>query len=314
MTAAIETNKLTKWYGHRSRGIVDVDLVVETGQIFGFLGPNGAGKSTTIRLLLDLIRPTSGTARVLGLDVHRDRLAIDRRVSYVPGELSLYGDLTGRQLLTYLANLQGGIDVAYRDTLIERLELDPGKKIKSLSRGNKQKVGLVAAFMIRPEILVLDEPTSGLDPFVQLEFEHLCEEARDEGRTVFISSHQLPEVEHLCDRVGIIREGRLLAVESIAALKARALRRLEIDFAEPVTAEAFANLPGIRDLTIEDSILRCSVMGSLDALVKAAARYQVTNVRSIETSLEEIFLAYYGSGDGIAGEVSEGKEPGHAAA
>jgi ABC-2 type transport system ATP-binding protein len=314
MTAAIETNKLTKWYGHRSRGIVDVDLVVETGQIFGFLGPNGAGKSTTIRLLLDLIRPTSGTARVLGLDVHRDRLAIDRRVSYVPGELSLYGDLTGRQLLTYLANLQGGIDVAYRDTLIERLELDPGKKIKSLSRGNKQKVGLVAAFMIRPEILVLDEPTSGLDPFVQLEFEHLCEEARDEDRTVFISSHQLPEVEHLCDRVGIIREGRLLAVESIAALKARALRRLEIDFAEPVTAEAFANLPGIRDLTIEDSILRCSVMGSLDALVKAAARYQVTNVRSIETSLEEIFLAYYGSGDGIAGEVSEGKEPGHAAA
>ena len=314
MTAAIETNKLTKWYGHRSRGIVDVDLVVETGQIFGFLGPNGAGKSTTIRLLLDLIRPTSGTARVLGLDVHRDRLAIDRRVSYVPGELSLYGDMTGRQLLTYLANLQGGIDVAYRDTLIERLELDPGKKIKSLSRGNKQKVGLVAAFMIRPEMLVLDEPTSGLDPFVQLEFEHLCEEARDEGRTVFISSHQLPEVEHLCDRVGIIREGRLLAVESIAALKARALRRLEIDFAEPVTAEAFANLPGIRDLTIEDSILRCSVMGSLDALVKAAARYQVTNVRSIETSLEEIFLAYYGSGDGIAGEVSEGKEPGHAAA
>jgi ABC-2 type transport system ATP-binding protein len=314
MTAAIETNKLTKWYGHRSRGIVDVDLVVETGQIFGFLGPNGAGKSTTIRLLLDLIRPTSGTARVLGLDVHRDRLAIDRRVSYVPGELSLYGDLTGRQLLTYLANLQGGIDVAYRDTLIERLELDPGKKIKSLSRGNKQKVGLVAAFMIRPEILVLDEPTSGLDPFVQLEFEHLCEEARDEDRTVFISSHQLPEVEHLCDRVGIIREGSLLAVESIAALKARALRRLEIDFAEPVTAEAFANLPGIRDLTIEDSILRCSVMGSLDALVKAAARYQVTNVRSIETSLEEIFLAYYGSGDGIAGELSEGKEPGHAAA
>ena len=314
MTAAIETCKLTKWYGHRSRGIVDVDLVVETAQIFGFLGPNGAGKSTTIRLLLDLIRPTSGTARVLGLDVHRDRLAIDRRVSYVPGELSLYGDMTGRQLLTYLANLQGGIDVAYRDTLIERLELDPGKKIKSLSRGNKQKVGLVAAFMIRPEMLVLDEPTSGLDPFVQLEFEHLCEEARDEGRTVFISSHQLPEVEHLCDRVGIIREGRLLAVESIAALKARALRRLEIDFAEPVTAEAFANLPGIRDLTIEDSILRCSVMGSLDALVKSAARYQVTNVRSIETSLEEIFLAYYGSGDGIAGKVSEGKEPGHAAA
>jgi ABC-2 type transport system ATP-binding protein len=314
MAAAIETYKLTKWYGHHSRGIVDVDLVVETGQIFGFLGPNGAGKSTTIRLLLDLIRPTSGTALVLGLDIHHDRLAIDRRVSYVPGELSLYGDLTGGQLLTYLANLQGGIDAAYRDRLVERLELDPGKKIKSLSRGNKQKVGLVAAFMIRPELLILDEPTSGLDPFVQLEFEHLCEEARDEGRTVFISSHQLPEVEHLCDRVGIIREGRLLAVETIAALKARALRRLEIDFGEPVTAEAFANLTGIRDLTIEDSILRCSVMGSLDALVKVAARYQVINLRSVDTSLEEIFLAYYGTGDGIAADPGDGKESGHAAA
>jgi ABC-2 type transport system ATP-binding protein len=314
MAAAIETYKLTKWYGRHSRGIADVDLVVETGQIFGFLGPNGAGKSTTIRLLLDLIRPTSGTARVLGLDIRRDRLAIDRRVSYVPGELSLYGDLTGGQLLTYLANLHGGIDVAYRDRLIERLELDPGKKIKNLSRGNKQKVGLVAAFMIRPELIILDEPTSGLDPFVQLEFEHLCEEAREEGRTVFISSHQLPEVEHLCDRVGIIREGRLLAVESVAALKARALRRLEIDFGEPVTAETFANLAGIRDLTIDDNVLRCSVMGSLDALVKVAARYQVTNLRSVDTSLEEIFLAYYGTGDGMAAGPADGKEPGHAAA
>jgi ABC-2 type transport system ATP-binding protein len=304
MTAAIETHKLTKWYGHRSRGILDVDLVVETGQIFGFLGPNGAGKSTMIRLLLDLIRPTNGSAQVLGFDVHRDRLAIDRRVSYVPGELSLYSDLTGRQLLTYLGNLQGGVDAVYRDKLIERLELDPDKRIKSLSRGNKQKVGLVAAFMIRPELLILDEPTAGLDPFIQLEFEHLCEEARTEGRTVFISSHQLPEVEHLCDRVGIIREGRLLAVESIAALKERALRRLEIDFGEPVVVEAFANLPGVRDLTVTDSVLRCTVMGSLDALVKAAARYEVRNLRSIDTSLEEIFMAYYGAGDGAAEEAS----------
>ncbi len=308
MPAAIETHKLTKWYGN-SRGIIDVDLVVETGQIFGFLGPNGAGKSTTIRVLLDLIRPTSGTASVLGLDIHRDRLEIDRRVSYVPGELSLYSDLTGRQLLTYLGNLQRRVDVAYRDALIERLELDPSKKIKSLSRGNKQKVGLVAAFMIRPELLILDEPTAGLDPFIQLEFEHLCEAARTEGRTVFISSHQLPEVEHLCDRVGIIREGRLLAVESIAALKDRALRRLEIDFGEPVAVESFADLPGVRDVTIDDHVLRCTVMGSLDAIIKAAARFEVRNVRSVETSLEEIFLAYYGSGDGIAGQ-----EESHAAA
>jgi ABC-2 type transport system ATP-binding protein len=313
MTAAIETEKLTKYYG-RSRGIIDIDLTVQSGQIFGFLGPNGAGKSTTIRLLLDLIRPTSGRARVLGLDVHRDRLAIDRRVSYVPGELSLYSELTGRQLVTYLGNLHGSIDGAYRDKLIERLELDPTKRIKSLSRGNKQKVGLVAAFMIRPELIILDEPTAGLDPFVQLEFEHLCEETRDEGRTVFISSHQLPEVEHLCDRVGIIREGRLLAVESIAGLKERALRRLEIDFGGDVMADAFAGLPGIRDLSVHDSVLNCTVMGSVDALIKTAARFEVRNVRSIETSLEEIFMAYYGSGEGIAATGAEAEEAGHAAA
>jgi ABC-2 type transport system ATP-binding protein len=312
MTAAIETEKLTKYYG-RSRGVMDVDLTVEAGQIFGFLGPNGAGKSTTIRLLLDLIRPTSGHARVLGMDVHRDRLAIDRRVSYVPGELSLYSELTGRQLLTYLGNLQGHVDADYRERLIQRLELDTSKRIKSLSRGNKQKVGLVAAFMIRPDLLILDEPTAGLDPFIQLEFEHLCEEARAEGRTVFISSHQLPEVEHLCDRVGIIREGRLLAVESIASLKERALRRLEIDFGSEVPLEAFANLPGVRDLTVDGEILRCTVMGSLDALVKTAAQFEVRNVRSVETSLEEIFLAYYGAGD--TGGAAQGVGgAGHAAA
>jgi ABC-2 type transport system ATP-binding protein len=310
MPAAIETSKLTKWYGHSSRGVIDVDLVVEAGQIFGFLGPNSAGKSTTIRLLLDLIRPTSGTALVLGLDVHRDRLAIDRRVSYVPGELSLYGDLTGRQLLTYLGNLQGTVDEAYRDKLVERLELDTSRRVKTLSRGNKQKVGLVAAFMIRPELLILDEPTAGLDPFIQLEFEHLCEEARGEGRTVFISSHQLPEVEHLCDRVAIIREGRLLAVESIATLKERALRKLEIEFGGAVDPAAFAGLPGVQDVVIEKGVLRCTVMGSLDALVKVAARFEVVNLRSVETSLEEIFMAYYGAGDATV----VGKETGHAAA
>ena len=308
MTVAIQMTKLTKFYC-RSRGVIEVDLTVESGQIFGFLGPNGAGKSTTIRLLFDLIRPTSGSAQVLGLDVHRDRLAIDRRASYVPGELSLYSELTGRQLLAYLGNLQGRVDSAYREKLVERLELDPTKRIKSLSRGNKQKVGLVAAFMIRPELLVLDEPTAGLDPFIQLEFEHLCEEARDEGRTVFISSHQLPEVEHLCDRVGIIREGRMLAVESIASLKERALHRLEIDFRGSVSAEAFTNVPGVRDVTIDDGTLRCTVIGSVDALVKTAARYEVVNLHSIDTSLEEIFLAYYGAGDGIAAE-----EARHAAA
>ncbi len=313
MTApAIETERLTKYYG-ASRGIIDVNLTVEAGQIFGFLGPNGAGKSTTIRLLLDLIRPTSGGASVLGLDSHRDHISIARRISYIPGELSMYGDMTGRQLLTYLGNLQGTVDAAYRDELIRRLEVDASRKFKTLSRGNKQKIGLVSAFMIRPELLILDEPTAGLDPFVQLEFEHLCEEARADGRTVFISSHILPEVEHLCDRVGIIREGRLLAVESIATLKERALHRLELDFGESVPADEFEHLPGVRDVTVEDATVRCTVMGSVDALIKAAARYDVHNVRSIDTSLEEIFLAYYGAGEGEADEKAA-KEASHAAA
>ena len=292
----IRTQRLTKFYG-RSRGIVEVDLEVHAGEIFGFLGPNGAGKSTTIRLLLDLIRPTSGSATVLGLDAHRDRLAIDRRVSYLPGELALYGDLTGGQTLEYLGNLRGQPDRAFRAELVARFDLDPSKRIKTLSRGNKQKVGLVAAFQDRPELLILDEPTGGLDPFVQLEFEGLADAVRRDGRTVFVSSHILPEVERLCDRVGIIREGRLVAVESIASLKERAVQQLEIEFAAPVEPGGFAGSPNVRDLSIEGSVLRCVVVGSVDALVKRAAAHDVRRIRSVETSLEEIFLAYYGAGD-----------------
>jgi ABC-2 type transport system ATP-binding protein len=295
MTSAIRTEHLTKFYG-RSRGIVDVELEVRAGEIFGFLGPNGAGKTTTIRLLLDLIRPTRGRAEVLGLDSRRDRLAIHRRVTYLPGEVSLYGNLTGLQLLDYLGNLRGGVDRGEVGRLVERLQLDPTVRIKSLSRGNRQKVGLVAALMGHPDLLILDEPTTGLDPFVQLEFERLAHEAQAEGRTVFLSSHLLPEVEHLCDRVAIIREGRLLTVESIADLKARALRRLRIDFTGPVDPAAFTGIPGVRDMTVTNGALTCTVMGSLDALVKTAARFDVRDVSSQDTSLEEIFLAYYGEG------------------
>ena len=296
MDAVIQTERLTKYYG-KARGVVAVDLEVRPAEIFGFLGPNGAGKSTTIRLLLDLIRPTSGRATVLGLDAHRDRLAIDRRVSYLPGELALYGDLTGAQTLEYLGNLRGRPDRGYRAELVERFELDPSKRVRSLSRGNKQKVGLVAAFQDRPELLILDEPTSGLDPFVQIEFERLADGVRRDGRTVFVSSHILPEVEHLCDRVGIIREGQLVTVESIVALKERALQRLEIDFVAPVPAEAFVGLPGVTDVILTGETLRCTVHGSVDALLKRAAAFEVRRIRSVDTSLEEIFLAYYGSDD-----------------
>jgi ABC-2 type transport system ATP-binding protein len=293
-TPVVRTERLTKSYG-TARGIVEVDLEVRRGEIFGFLGPNGAGKSTTIRLLLDLIRPTSGVAQVLGLDAHRDRLAIDRRVSYLPGELVLWDDLTGAQTLEYLGNLRGHPDRAYRAELVERLQLDPSKKVKSLSRGNKQKVGLVAAFQDRPELLILDEPTSGLDPLIQIEFERLADGVRQDGRTVFVSSHILPEVEHLCDRVGIIREGRLLAVEAVATLKERALQRLELDFVGDVPSAAFDGLPGVRDLALTDGVLRCTVVGSVDALIKRAATFEVRSVRTVDTSLEEIFLAYYGA-------------------
>jgi ABC-2 type transport system ATP-binding protein len=295
MTAAIRTVGLTKYYG-KARGVLGVDLEVEAGEIFGFLGPNGAGKSTTTRLLLDLIRPTSGRAEVLGLDAHRDRIAIDRRIGYLPGELALYGGLTAAQTLEYLGNLGGSADRAYRAQLVERFELDPSKRIKAMSLGNKQKVGLVAAFQGRPELLLLDEPTIGLDPFVQLEFERLAAETRADGRTLFVSSHILPEVEHLCDRVGIIREGRLLAVESIATLKERSLRRIEVGFASPPPLDAFRALPGVRDVSVVDSTVLCTVIGSLDAFVKAAARFEVQTLRTAETSLEEIFLAYYGAG------------------
>ncbi|HEX8941085.1 MAG TPA: ABC transporter ATP-binding protein [Candidatus Limnocylindrales bacterium] len=289
----ISTTSLTKSYG-RSRGIIDVDLEVRAGEVFGFLGPNGAGKTTTIRLLLDLIRPTRGSARVFGLDVHGERIAIHRRVSYLSGELSLWGDLTGAQLLTYLANLRGGVDPAEIRRLSERLQVELDRRFKTLSRGNKQKIGLVAAFMARPELVILDEPTSGLDPIVQQEFERLVEEVRADGRTVFLSSHILPEVEHLCDRVGIIREGRLVTVEAVAELKRRALRRLELDFAAAVPPDPFRAVPGVRDVEVHEGVVRCTVQGSLDALVKLAARYEVIDLHVVETSLEEIFLAYYG--------------------
>jgi beta-exotoxin I transport system ATP-binding protein len=292
----IETLGLTKSYG-RHRGIEDVTFAVQSGEVFGFLGPNGAGKTTTIRTLMDFIRPTGGRASVFGLDSRAGGIEIRRRVGYLPGELELYEHMTGRDLLRFLGNLRGGVPPAQAQGLADRLGADLGRRIGELSLGNKQKVGLIQAFMHRPELVILDEPTAGLDPLVQHELHGLIREVTAEGRTVFLSSHVLPEVEALCHRVGIIREGRLVAVEEIDALKARALRRLEIHFASPVPPGAFSNLPGVRDVVTQDAVVRCTVVGALDAVVKAAARYEVVNVVSHEPSLEEIFLAYYGADD-----------------
>lgn len=297
----IRTQDLTKSYGRR-RGVIGVNLEIRRGEVFGYLGPNGAGKTTTIRTLLDMIRPTRGQASIFGLDTHRASLAIHQRVGYLPGELELYENMTGAEVLRYLGQLRGGVAPSRVQELAARLDSDLARPVKTLSHGNRQKIGLIAAFMHQPELLVLDEPTLGLDPLVQQAFYRLLAEAKADGRTVFLSSHILPEVERVCDRVGIIREGKIMAVEDVAALKARALRRLEIHFAQPVPPEAFAGVTGVRDLkvlseakgTVEDSILRCTVMGSLDALIKAAAQFEVLNVVSHEPSLEEIFLAYYG--------------------
>jgi ABC-2 type transport system ATP-binding protein len=294
--AIIQARDLTKSYG-RHRGIEDVTFDVGRGEVFGFLGPNGAGKTTTIRILMDLIRPTGGGAWIFGLDVRAGGLEIRRRVGYLPGELHLYEHMRAEDLLRYLGNLHGGLDWSEVERLADRLGADLDRRLGELSSGNKQKIGIIQALMHHPELLILDEPTGGLDPLIQHEFHGIVSEAVAEGRTVFLSSHILPEVEALCHRVGIIREGRLVAVEEIDALKARALRRLEIQFAGPVPPDAFQNLPGVQDVSTQDSVVRCTVVGSLDAVIKSAARFEVVNVVSHEPGLEEIFLAYYGGTD-----------------
>ncbi|MEW6226216.1 MAG: ABC transporter ATP-binding protein [Chloroflexota bacterium] len=289
----IRTERLTKSYGEH-RGIVDVDLEVAENEIFGFLGPNGAGKTTTIRTLLDLIRPTSGKAFVFDIESTVDPVSIHRRVGYIPGEFALYDRLTGGQTIEYFGNLRGGVDRAYRDALIERLGVDPSRKFKEYSKGNKQKIGLVIALQHRPELLILDEPTSGLDPLVQQAFYGLVRDAKDEGRTVFVSSHILSEVERTCDRVAIIREGQLVKVDRTEALRDLAHHQVELRFADGVPVEAFRGLPGVSDVVVEDHTLRMRVSGPITPVVQAAARYELLDFVSREPTLEETFLAQYG--------------------
>ena len=296
MSSVIQTSNLTKYYGSHP-GVVDVSLEVEEGEVFGYLGPNGAGKTTTIRTLLDFIRPTSGSATVFGLDTRQHAREIRRRVDYLPGDIALYEKMTGRELLTYMASLRGGVDWTFVDDLAGRLQSDLSRPIRTLSRGNRQKIGLLQAFMSRPELIIMDEPTSGLDPLMQQEFYRMVEEVRAEGRTVFLSSHVLPEVERVCDRVAIIRNGRLVTIEDVNALKERALHQMEFHFAGPVPEREFKDLAGVQDLTVEDSVVRCTIMGKPDALVKAAARYEVVKLVSHEAHLEDVFLSYYGEGD-----------------
>jgi ABC-2 type transport system ATP-binding protein len=296
MTAIIQIEQLTKSYGVH-RGIVDVDLTVNEGEVFGFLGPNGAGKTTTIRTLLDLIRPTSGRALVFGIESTADPVAIHRRIGYIPGEFTLYDRLTGGQTIEYFANLRGGVDRAYQQSLIERFDIDPKRRYKELSKGNKQKIGLVIALQHKPELLILDEPTSGLDPLVQQSFYELVREARGDGRTVFLSSHILSEVERTADRVAIIREGRLVKVDSVEGLRDLAHHQVELRFSGAVPTAAFEQLPGVSEVEAQDHVLRMRVSGAITPVVRAAAQYELLDFVSREPTLEETFLAQYGHGD-----------------
>ena len=292
MDSVIEAEQLTKSYG-KSRGIEDLTLSVRKGEIFGFLGPNGAGKTTTIRTLLDLLHPTSGSATIFGLDSRRDSIAIRARTGNLPGDFAFEDRVTGHQLLRLFANLRGMSDLGSAADLADRFKADLSKPLRELSRGNRQKIGLIQALFHEPDLLILDEPTGGLDPLMQEEFLTVVAEHRDRGATVFLSSHDLAEVERICDRVGIIRAGRLAAVESVSEMREHAYRDVVVRFAEPVSPADFEALPEIEQIVVSDDTLSFRSLGGLDAAIKAIASHSVIDIEIKRPTLEELFLTYY---------------------
>jgi ABC-2 type transport system ATP-binding protein len=292
MQPPIVLRELTKTFG-AARGISDVSLEVPAGAVFGFLGPNGAGKSTTIRLVMGLYRPTSGSARVLGLDPVADGATARRRIGYLPGELALFPRLTGREILDRFARARGVRDDGPRAALVERLDAELDRPVRMLSKGNRQKIGLVLAFLHRPEVLVLDEPTSGLDPLVQDEFAGLVRETVAEGATVFLSSHDLDEVQRLVDRLAIIRDGRIVAVDTVEGLRSRAPRTIELRFPGPVPPETFARLPGVEVRTAAADRVVLSVTGSVAPLLAAAAPLEPVDIVARPAELDELFRSFY---------------------
>ena len=291
---AIRTSKLTKDYG-LGHGLFDLDLEVSPQEVFGYLGPNGSGKSTTIRCLMGTIRPTLGTAYIFGLDCQRDSVAVKHKVGYMPGDMPQFGSLRGKEVVAYLGGMRGGADPKIVRNIAERFDLDLGRRFREYSSGNKKKLGIVLAFMHRPELLILDEPTGGLDPLNQQEFYKLLRETRDAGATTFLSSHILSEVEHVCDRVGIIRSGRLVKVAELDEIHRIRLHRLEIEFAPSteVPEAAIRAAAGVEDVVTADQSVICTVKGTFDPLLRALNGATVTNLVSHERSLEEIFLTYY---------------------
>jgi ABC-2 type transport system ATP-binding protein len=299
MAAVVETLELTKSFG-ATVAVDGLDLRVEPGEVFGFLGPNGAGKTTTIRLLLALHRPTAGSARVFGLDSSRDSVAVHARCGYLPGEFKLHPRMTGARVLDWFARARGGVDKRLRDELVERFDVILDRQIHELSTGNRQKLGIVLAFMHRPELLVLDEPTSGLDPLMQNEFQRLLRETIAEGRSVFLSSHELDEVQRVADRVAIIRAGRLVVTDTVDGLRRRAPQTIELRFAAPVAPAVFESVDGVQRVTAEGDRITLQTTGQLAELLRVIADHAPLDVVARHADLDELFLSYYrpdGAGD-----------------
>src|SRR5215831_3368057 len=294
MSNIIQTNQLIKSYG-RSRGIINVTFDVQECEVFGFLGPNGAGKTTTIRTLMGLLHANSGNAKIGGLDCWSQSTDVKKLVGYLPGEFAFDPGLRGAQIIECLGHLRGGVDQFYLRQLVERLGLDPSKRFREYSHGNKQKVGLVQAFMHKPHLLILDEPTSGLDPLNQQEFYRMVAEVRADGRTVFLSSHILPEVERTCDRVAIIREGRLVKIDHVSSLKAMHQYDVEITFASPAESSWFKDVAGVARVAqgANEHTIQLNVQGELTAIIQIASQHGATNIDTHEPSLEEVFLRFY---------------------
>ena len=291
--AAIRTEGLTKYYG-KVRALEDLDIEIQPGEVFGYLGPNGAGKTTTIRTMMDEIRPTKGRASILGMDTHEKSVELRRHIGYLPGDLAMYPNLTGKDMLTYFANLRGGVDWAYVETLRERFDVDLSKKVGDLSSGNRQKIGLIQALMSKPEVLIFDEPSAGLDPLIQRELQKVMRVHADEGCTVFLSSHSLSEVQRVAHRVGIIRHGHLITVETVAALRSKAMRRVELELDREADPVVFAAVPGVKDVSVANHHVLMSFEGDMGALLNTATEhYAIVDINSQEADLEEIFLTYY---------------------
>jgi ABC-2 type transport system ATP-binding protein len=295
--SAIRTTRLSKDYG-LGRGLFDLDLEVRPQEVFGYLGPNGAGKTTTIRLLMGMIRPTAGSSHIFGLDCERDSVAVKRKVGYLPGDVPQFGSLRGKEVVAYLGGMRGGVDPKIVRAIAERFDLDLSRRFREYSSGNKQKLGILLAFMHRPDLLVLDEPTSGLDPLNQQEFYSLLDEARDGGATVFLSSHVLSEVERVCDRVGIIRSGRLVRVAHLDELRRIRVHTIELEFAPGarVPEAEIRAAAGVEDVIVDDRRVNCTLRGDFEPLLDAIRESAVTDMVSTEPSLEEVFLSYYSDG------------------